>query len=161
MLIRYEITLNNIRVDLTLSGPQSRFGDIILINRVVCPLIWECGVEGVNTSPPCPLFFQEGAGSVCDKTVILVQEFRTARPKIAIKNEIVSPNILSKVLSYILGDRHREASKCMIGPGSTRWNMFGRHKTRLLQRPRPMAMAWSGTLREKKQGSELESVDYF
>ena len=35
---------------LTLLGPQSRFGDKLLIIRVFCPHIWECGSKGVNTS---------------------------------------------------------------------------------------------------------------
>ena len=33
---------------LTLLGPQSRFGDKLLIIRVLCPHEWECGAKGVN-----------------------------------------------------------------------------------------------------------------
>ena len=33
---------------LTLLGPQSRFGDKLLIIRVNCPQIWECGAKGVK-----------------------------------------------------------------------------------------------------------------
>ena len=33
---------------LTLLGPQSRFGDRLLIIRVLCPHIWQCGAKGVN-----------------------------------------------------------------------------------------------------------------
>ena len=33
---------------LTLLGPQSRFGDKLLIIRVNCPHIWECGAKGVK-----------------------------------------------------------------------------------------------------------------
>ena len=33
---------------LTLLGPQSRFGDKLLIIRVPCPHIWECGAKGVK-----------------------------------------------------------------------------------------------------------------
>ena len=35
---------------LTLLGPQSRFGDKLLIFRVNCPHIWECGSKRVNAS---------------------------------------------------------------------------------------------------------------
>ena len=34
---------------LTLSGPQSRFWDKLLIIRVLCPHIWECGAKGVSS----------------------------------------------------------------------------------------------------------------
>ena len=34
---------------LTLLGPQSRFGDKLLIIRVPCPHIWECGAKGVKS----------------------------------------------------------------------------------------------------------------
>ena len=36
------------RTVLTPLGPQSRFGDKLLIIRVLCPNIWECGVKWVN-----------------------------------------------------------------------------------------------------------------
>ena len=36
------------RPKLTLLGPQSRFGGKLLIIRVNCPHIWECGAKGVN-----------------------------------------------------------------------------------------------------------------
>ena len=29
-------------------GPQSRFGDKLLVIRVNCPRIWECGAKGVK-----------------------------------------------------------------------------------------------------------------
>ena len=31
-----------------LLGPQSRFGGKLLIIKVLCPHIWECGAKGVN-----------------------------------------------------------------------------------------------------------------
>ena len=37
---------------LTLLGPQSRFGDKLLIFRVCCTHIWECGSKRVNDWPP-------------------------------------------------------------------------------------------------------------
>ena len=36
----------------SLLGPQSRFGDKLLIIRVLCPHIWECGAKGVKTVQP-------------------------------------------------------------------------------------------------------------
>ena len=33
---------------LTLLGPQSRFGDKLLIIRLLCPHVWECGSKRVN-----------------------------------------------------------------------------------------------------------------
>ena len=35
----------------TLLGPQSRFGDTLLIIRVLCPHIWDCGAKGVKYRP--------------------------------------------------------------------------------------------------------------
>ena len=35
---------------LSLLGPQSRFGDKLLISRVICPHIWKCGAKRVNAA---------------------------------------------------------------------------------------------------------------
>ena len=43
---------------LTLLGPQYRFGDKLLIFRVFCPHIWECGSKRVN---PVRLTFESEA----------------------------------------------------------------------------------------------------
>ena len=42
--------LDGLFVNLTLLGPQSRFGDKLLIIRVFCPHIRECGSERVKDS---------------------------------------------------------------------------------------------------------------
>ena len=40
--------LAKITIYLTLVGPQSRFGGKLLIIRVICPHVWECGAKGVD-----------------------------------------------------------------------------------------------------------------
>ena len=41
---------------LTLLGPQSRFGDKLLIVRGFCPHIWECGSKRVKFAQGCDRF---------------------------------------------------------------------------------------------------------
>ena len=40
--------VTKIALSLTLLGPQSRFGDKLLMFRVNCPQIWECGSKRVK-----------------------------------------------------------------------------------------------------------------
>ena len=46
--------MHRVRLPLTLLGPQSRFGDKLLIIRVLCPHIWECGAKGVKEGKKTP-----------------------------------------------------------------------------------------------------------
>ena len=67
---RYKLCGHKTNLDtelLTLLGPQSRFGDKLLIIRVLCPHIWECGVKWVNTTW---YIFMQAAGS--EKSVLCV-----------------------------------------------------------------------------------------
>ena len=52
----FVIFRNNISIPtilgLTLLGPQSRFGDKLLLFRVICPHLWECGSKRVKDCSP-------------------------------------------------------------------------------------------------------------
>ena len=87
---------------LTLLGPQSRFGGKLVIIRVLCPHIWECGAKGVKelyTSPnnyssknqsACP--DQEFRGPSLQKTSFF--ETRLAFGRVWVKEPRHSENIL-------------------------------------------------------------------
>ena len=58
---------------LTLLGPQSRFGDILLIIRVLCAHIWECGAKGpaiytINIPVYISLFLLILRGTIVNRT---------------------------------------------------------------------------------------------